>query len=109
MSHPKYDTCLDIASSVQCVEFYDVQSQYTQGNADDMASRGNRPPAYDQADTVGIDIMSDMHSDGFDRFEHIRDTTRANLDAKRQKAYLEKIAKGEPTPAADGNANEGVE
>lgn len=44
--------------------------------------RGLRTPTFDESDAVGVDVSSDFHQNGFDRFEAVRDSSLATAERR---------------------------
>lgn len=47
-----------------------------------ITERGLRTPTYDEIDSVGVDVASDFHQNGFDRFEAVRDSSLATAERR---------------------------
>lgn len=47
-----------------------------------ISDRGLRTPTYDEIESTGVDVASDFHQNGFDRFEAVRDSSLASAERR---------------------------
>ena len=78
---------------------HEIQSSFSGSYS--LQDRGLRTPTYDAVDSTGIDISSDFHMDGFDRFEAVRDMSLDDATKRANEKYVKHLYDSIPdTPDA---------